>query len=454
MRRKTKLKAPMPYFGGKARVGQLAWSLLGDCDNYVEPFCGSCAVLLARPTVPRIETVNDFDAYVVNCWRSLARDPAAVAEACNRPVSELDLHAEHRWLVGAVPRPAEVPADLADDPAAAAAYLRGWRDSYGAFDAAAFRRRMRQDIDYYDPLVAGRWLHGICCWIGGGWCRVPAGDDDEPGISRAGDAPAPPDGKAPRQVADVALIAPDRQKRSKVRIAGHNKGSRGKGVHAGGRQPHEWEQVPYMGDAVGMDANSVSHQERRPIIAAPHSEHGLGINAGGRPHLADAYDIGSGVHGNGAAGTCEQRRAWLMEWFGRLRDRLRNVRVCCGDWRRVVLSESVTTRLGLTGVFLDPPYSAEAGRARELYAVEDYSVAHDVRAWCLERGSDPRMRIVLAGYEGEGHEALEAAGWRVIHWKTGGGYGNRTAKGRKNAGRERLWASPHCLAGPERTLFD
>jgi hypothetical protein len=26
------------------------------------------------------------------------------------------------------------------------------------------------DPDYYDAKIAGRWLYGICCWIGSGWC--------------------------------------------------------------------------------------------------------------------------------------------------------------------------------------------------------------------------------------------------------------------------------------------
>jgi hypothetical protein len=46
--------------------------------------------------------------------------------------------------------------------------------------------------------------------------------------------------------------------------------------------------------------------------------------------------------------------------------------------------------------------------------------------------------------------------WRVIEWKTQGGYGNRVnGRGRENAERERLWLSPACLgAEPEQgTLF-
>ncbi len=63
------------------------------------------------------------------------------------------------------------------------------------------------------------------------------------------------------------------------------------------------------------------------------------------------------------------------------------------------------------------------------------------------------MRIALCGYDTE-HTELEAHGWKVYEWQTGGGYGNqgKDTRGRRNAKRERIWFSPHCLHEP--TLFD
>jgi hypothetical protein len=55
------LRAPFPWFGGKSRAAPAIWERFGDVANYVEPFAGSLAVLLARPHAPRIETVNDAD---------------------------------------------------------------------------------------------------------------------------------------------------------------------------------------------------------------------------------------------------------------------------------------------------------------------------------------------------------------------------------------------------------
>lgn len=45
------LRAPFPYFGGKMRVASVVWDRFGDVPNYVEPFFGSGAILLARPHI-------------------------------------------------------------------------------------------------------------------------------------------------------------------------------------------------------------------------------------------------------------------------------------------------------------------------------------------------------------------------------------------------------------------
>ena len=121
-----------------------------------------------------------------------------------------------------------------------------------------------------------------------------------------------------------------------------------------------------------------------------------------------------------------------------------------GDWSRV-LGPTPTVKQGLTAVFLDPPYD-QSQRDAALYAVET-PVAADVRRWCVENGGDPLLRIALCGCAGEGHEELELLGWSVLAWKTNGGYGSQSnGAGRANAGRERVWFSPHCLS-PDDGLF-
>lgn len=258
-------------------------------------------------------------------------------------------------------------------------------------DAVLFRERMRTDPDYYDPKIAGWWCWGICCWIGGGWCSVPTGAKGE-----------------------------------RIWINTQN--------------------VPWSGKGV---TNKVPK--------------------GGRPQLADAYDIGRGVHStpnkrpsintafgygiNSNTGTCEERRAFLLNWFNRLRDRLRNVRVCCGHWDRVCSSTSTTTRLGLTAIFLDPPYpthgpDGEESRSGDLYSGDDRDetdkIRDEVLAYCRKHGDDPQMRLAVCGYDTDGYAALEELGWIVHKWKTGGGYANRGGYN-ENMYRERIWFSPHCI---------
>jgi DNA adenine methylase len=135
------LKAPFPWFGGKSRAASLIWERFGDVANYVEPFAGSLAVLLARPHEPRVETVNDKDAYLANFWRATQSDPEAVARWVDAPVNEADLHARHRWLLA----------------------------------QTDFRERMMTDPHYYDAKIAGWWVWGCCAWIGTGWCNVGKG---------------------------------------------------------------------------------------------------------------------------------------------------------------------------------------------------------------------------------------------------------------------------------------
>lgn len=323
------LKAPFPWFGGKSRAAPLIWQAIGNVPNWVEPFAGSLAALLLRPHAPQLETVNDRDAYIACVWRALAADPEAVASWCDHPVNEADQHAIHTWLVG---------------------------------QRETFTARLMGDPDYYDAKVAGRWIRGLCMWIGSDWCS----------------------GVGPWQSVDGELR--------------------------------------HIGEAT-------DHGIQRKLVS-------LG-NAGRGVHrqLVHLGDAGQGVH---------RQHESLYAWFAALQARLRYVRVCCGDWTRV-LGPSVTEKHGLTGILLDPPYSAEEGRAPHLYAVDDLAVAHQVRDWCKANGDNPLLRIVLCGY-GEVHDALLEHGWTKSAWTANGGMANqRKARDAVNKYREVLYCSPACL---------
>jgi hypothetical protein len=126
----------------------------------------------------------------------------------------------------------------------------------------------------------------------------------------------------------------------------------------------------------------------------------------------------------------------------RLAARLRHVRVLCGDWKRAlgngVLLLEQRREDKVTAVFLDPPYRPHMRDPNAYGAVDETKaplVDNDtVEAWCRGNGSDPRLRIVLAGLEGE----YELPGWRQVAWKA-------PQANPENRDAERLWLSPHCL---------
>lgn len=202
-----------------------------------------------------------------------------------------------------------------------------------------------------------------------------------------------------------------------------------------------WFVANWIGVLPSVDGNAHCNDDgvyrKRPHLGSA----GQGVSRQ-LPHLQDA-----------GQGECDRRRAVLIHWMTTLRDRLRGARVCCGDWKRVCGPSVTWKNASPCAVFLDPPYSAEAKRDGNLYSVEDLTVAHNVRGWCIEEGHRPEMRICLAGYEGEGHEELEQHGWSVVTWKAQGGYAGQNSVRNDNCHRERLWFSPYCI-NPTPGLFD
>ena len=155
------LKAPFPYFGGKRTIAADVWTRLGTVKQYIEPFCGSAAMLLAAPRPATLEVVCDMNGFIANFWRSVKYQPAAVAEWADYPVSHIDMGAAHTWLMAQRARIGEA----------------------------------LQDIEWPgDAKAAGRWLHGQCCWIGSGWCdwdkgRIPHVSNAGSGVQAIGRIP-------------------------------------------------------------------------------------------------------------------------------------------------------------------------------------------------------------------------------------------------------------------------
>ncbi len=305
---KAGLRAPFPWYGGKFLASELVWRAFGNVPNYVEPFAGSLAVLLARPNgAGKVETANDKDGLIANFWRATRSQPDEVARWADWPVNEVDLHARHQWLVDQAP---------------------------GLFE------KLVADPEYSDAKIAGWWVWGICTWIGNGWC------------------------------------------------------SRGERLH---------RCLPKVGEP--------GHGVHAPSRKKPLTHRGKGVHRSGAPELA--------------------------ELFAELAERLRGVRVCCGDWRRVLGRSTlgIDTAHGMTpcGVLLDPPYAHDT-REKRLYREDDSSLSGDVRAWAIENGDNPALRIALCGFE---DEHVMPSTWTRIAWAS--------TSSSKSRMRERIWFSPHCL---------
>jgi len=157
---KAALRAPFPYFGGKRDVAPLVWQRFGSVRQYIEPFCGSAAVLLGASEPASLEVVGDLNGFIANFWRATKCQPDAVAREADYPVSHIDLGGRHVWLMAQ-------------------------RDRVGA--------------ELHDPLwpgdarVAGWWLWGQCSWIGSGWCdwfgKIPHAGNAGRGVQALGQIP-------------------------------------------------------------------------------------------------------------------------------------------------------------------------------------------------------------------------------------------------------------------------
>lgn len=154
------MKAPFPYFGGKRTIADTVWRAFGSPKQYIEPFCGSAAVLLSAREPASLEVIGDANGFIANFWRSVVAQSHEVARWTDYPVSHVDLGARHVWMMG---QRDELAASLQDPNWPGDAKLAGW------------------------------WLWGQCSWIGSGWCewtgKVPHVGNAGRGIQATGKVP-------------------------------------------------------------------------------------------------------------------------------------------------------------------------------------------------------------------------------------------------------------------------
>lgn len=140
------VKALLPYFGGKRTLAPRIVAELGKHGQYFEPFCGSLAVLFAKPQSQK-ETVNDLHGDATNL-ALVVQTPDGAAELFER--LNLVLYSEG-LLAEARERLTEV-ASLDDGPQVERAYwylLASWMGRNGTAGTK------RQDYQ-----IAVRWTKG------------------------------------------------------------------------------------------------------------------------------------------------------------------------------------------------------------------------------------------------------------------------------------------------------
>ncbi|GAH82860.1 unnamed protein product, partial [marine sediment metagenome] len=105
MNDRPKIGAIVPWAGAKRTLAPLIVQELGPHRCYHEPFCGSMAVLLAKPPV-HMEVVNDLHGDLVNFARVLQDDrlgPALYRKLKRTLFAEEVFGASAEWLRGREP---------------------------------------------------------------------------------------------------------------------------------------------------------------------------------------------------------------------------------------------------------------------------------------------------------------------------------------------------------------
>lgn len=329
-----KLKAPFPYMGGKSKIAPKVWTLLGDPKYYMEPFSGSCAVLLGRPAplddYNRYEIINDSDHYIANFWRAVKAAPEEVIYHSDYPINETELHARHLWLVN---------------------------------EGKDIIKKCYNDPDFYDAKVAGWWVWGLSQWIGSGWCK--------------------PNGQVGKKLPEVFCEHGIQQYRRPS--VGHEQG-----IHVTHKTPI-------------TRRNGGIHEHQNVSNQIPQLKEALGVHSKQPSHLIE-----------------------------RLSQRLRNVKVLCGDWSRVCVNCIIKNYP--TAIFLDPPY-------RDYANCYNQKVVNDeVEDFCKKWEDKPNVKIVLCGYEGE----YNLPKWTQEKWKANVSWSGGKGGNNEKRSKETLWISPSC----------
>lgn len=155
----------------------------------------------------------------------------------------------------------------------------------------------------------------------------------------------------------------------------------------------------------------------------------------------------------------------MHQSFEAISQRLRRVRILCGDWKRTTKSVVKPSGKDITGIFIDPPYALSDRRANlygptdsrkkggrfEQKVEESRDIHLESRTWALSLTDETQYRIAYCTYQSDSENALFIdAGWTGLPWTAAGGYGLQSdRRARDNRQREIVWFSPSCLPDTE-----
>ncbi len=329
------LTAPFPYYGGKRRYVETVWTRFGHPKRYIEPFCGSMAILLGSPHITSFEIVSDINGYICNFWRSIIHDPEKTAYYAQYPT-------------------------IHDDLTSRQSVLYDWRTKH--------RERLIEDNDFYDAKIAGWWVWGTSNWIGPLYAEPRNTsnkfDDSRPYVSIRGSGQG-------SHVERESFYA----KKPHVHVSGHGQGTQ--------IQRKEFSTKRPLTHHIGV---GVQLQHSDPKSGRPHAKSsggGQGVQL--QSTKRDPIDIPSW-----------QSRD-IYDWFDVLSRRLAKVVVFNREWTSFISPTVLgnTTKVESdTALFLDPPYRQDNDRSR-LYKSDDDGQSHDVAIesynWSVENGDDYKI---------------------------------------------------------------
>ena len=396
---------------------------------YVEPFAGSLACLLARPTGGGArEIVCDLDGGIANFWRAVEADPDAVAYWADHPSIHQDLTARHKWL-------------------------KAW--------FAENSHVMSEDPFFYDAQVAGFWVWGISLWIGGGWCT--------PGTATSDSRPMAPSHGVGMGVSAQSSGARTHDKRPKVQDS-----TGGPDVSAqSASAEHVSDSRPYVSSpsygtsgargvsaqrkATPGGANEIHVTDQIPEVKWPPG--GRGVSAqrkatpGGDVNTPDKIPH-AGTNGGGG-GVSAQRsmntRPDLVQWFRAIQERLKGVIVLNRSWESALtptlLMHTPSSPKPPVGILMDPPYITD-DRQAELYGSDadgsSTGTAGKAYLWAVEHGDV--HRIAYCCHEGD---FPVPDGWDS-HVSLFGGIKDEERRARR---KDLVMFSPACAQDPQMAMF-